>query len=119
MQRRITAGSSFADTTTTGRLGILRAQIHQAGEAAHAGHREIEQNEIDVAAALDELGDLLERAGLADMRAAEQSGHRLAQRAAEQRMVVGDQQMVGLRLAQRDDRVGRAPAAAGARCVRR
>ena len=69
MQRRITAGSSLAETTTIGQARILRAQIHQAGEAAHAGHAEIEQHQIDVAAALEKLGHLFEGAGLADFDA--------------------------------------------------
>ena len=94
MQRRITAGSSLADTTTIGSAGILRAQIHQAGKAAHAGHAQIEQDQIDVAAAFEQFGDLLEGAGLADFGAVEQAGDRFAQRAAEQRMIVGDQQMM-------------------------
>jgi len=50
---------------------ILRAQIHKAGKAAHAGHREVEQDQIDVAAAFENLADLLECAGFGDVRAAE------------------------------------------------
>ena len=75
MQRRITAGSSLADTTTTGTLGILRAQIHQPGEAAHARHGEVEQHEIHLAAAVEQLDDLVEGARLADL-AREQAGSR-------------------------------------------
>jgi hypothetical protein len=48
---------------------ILRAQIHQAGKAAHAGHAQIEQDQIDIAAALQKLGDFLEGAGFADIGA--------------------------------------------------
>ena len=94
MQRRIAAGSSLADTTMTGTLGILRAQIHQAGKTAHARHGQVEQDEIDVAAALEQFGDLVEGAGFRDIDAFEQTGDRLAQRAAEQRMVVGDHQPI-------------------------
>ena len=72
----------------------MRAQIHQAGKAAHAGHGKIEQYEIDVGAAFEMRGDFLEGPGLADFGVAEQARHRLAQRAAEQRMVVGNEQMV-------------------------
>ena len=84
----------------TGSAGILRAQIHQTGKAAHAGHAQIEQNQIDVAAAFEQLGDRLEGAGLGDFDAIEQAVDRLAQRAAEQRMIVGDQQTMRCRLAQ-------------------
>ena len=74
---------------------ILRAQIHQAGKAAHARHGEIEQHEIDVAAAFEQRGSVVERAGLGDRRVGEQAGHRLAQRAAKQRMIVGDHEAIG------------------------
>ena len=86
---------------------ILRAQIHQAGKAAHAGHAQIEQDQIDVAAALEEIHDLFESAGLADSDPVEQAVDRLAQRAAEQRMIVGDQQMMRIqpRSMQRPNRV--------------
>ena len=73
---------------------ILRAQVHQAGKAAHARHRQIEQDEIDVAAALEQFGDLVEGSGLGDFDLLQQAGHRLAQRAAEQRMIVGNHQAV-------------------------
>ena len=94
MQRRITAGSSLADTTTTGTLGILRAQIHQPGEAAHARHGQVEQDQIDVAALVEQLRHFVERAGLGDLGAVEQAGDRFAQRAAEQRMIVRDDQSI-------------------------
>jgi hypothetical protein len=70
----------------------LRAQIQQSGEAADAGHGEVEQNQIYLAVALEQIGDLIERAGLADLDLIEQAGHRFPQRAAEQRMIVGDHQ---------------------------
>ena len=60
--------------------------------------RQIEQDQIDVAAAFEQVGHLLERAGLGDLGAVEQAGHRLAQRAAEQRMIVGDHQAMELQL---------------------
>ena len=78
----------------------MRAQIHQTGKSAHAGHAQIEQNQIDLAAAFEQFGDLLEGAGLVDFDAIEQSVDRFAQRAAEQRMIVGNQQMMKCRLAQ-------------------
>ena len=47
-----------------------------------------------------QFGDLLEGAGFGDLGAAEQAGDRLAQRAAEQRMIVGNHQMIGLSIVQ-------------------
>ena len=82
---------------------ILRAQVHQPRKAAHAGHGKIEQNQIEVAVTLQKVADFLERAGLGDLRAAEQPADRLTKGAAKQRMVVGDQQMMRLRFAQRDN----------------
>ncbi len=94
MQRRIAAGSSLADTTIDRHARILRAQIHQAGKAAHARHGQVEQDEIDVAAALEQFGHFVEGAGFRDIDALEQAGDRLAQRAAEQRVIVGDHQPI-------------------------
>ena len=94
MQRRIAAGIVIGRHHDHRHAGILRAQIHQAGKAAHARHGQIEQNEIDVAAALEQFGDFVEGAGFRDIHALEQAGDRLAQRAAEQRMVVGNHQAV-------------------------
>ena len=91
MQRRITAGSSLAETTTIGRLGILRSQIHQTGKSTHAGHAEIEQDQITSRLPPRGLADIFEAAGFGDVNLFEHANDRLAQRAAEQRMVVGDQ----------------------------
>ena len=71
-----------------------------AGEAAHAGHPQIEQNQIDLAVAFEDLGDLLEGASLADFDTIEQGADGLTQRTAEQRVIVGNQQMMRSRLAQ-------------------
>ena len=48
--------------------------------------------EIDLAAVVEQLGDFVERAGLGDFDAREQSADGLAQRPAKQRMIVGDDQ---------------------------
>ena len=70
----------------------MRSQIHQAGESTHAGHAEIEQDQIHVpVAAVEDLADVFEAAGFGDVNLFEQPDDRLAQRAAEQGMVVGDQ----------------------------
>ena len=46
------------------------------------------------------VGHLFERAGLVGLGAPDQSGHRLAQRAAEQRVIVGNDEMIGLGIVQ-------------------
>src|SRR4029077_16532557 len=79
---------------------ILRPQLHQPGKTATAWHAQVEQDEIDVAAALGKVGDLLEGAGFRDIDLAEQAGDGFTQGAAEQRMIVRDQEAVGLSLAQ-------------------
>ena len=72
----------------------MRTHIHQAGESARARHSQIEKNEIDFAAALEQLDKLVECAGLGDIHARQQADHRLAQRATKQWMVVGNDQTV-------------------------
>ena len=79
----------------------MRAQVHQPGKAAHARHAQIEQDEVDFAAALKQPRDVVEGAGLADVGVLEQTGDRCPQGAAEQRMVVGDDQPVMRRIDQR------------------
>jgi hypothetical protein len=78
-----------------GNAGMLRAQAHQTGEAAHAGHREIEQDEIDVTVAAEQLADFFEAAGFRDVDALGQAFDCPTQRAPKQRMVVGDNQTIG------------------------
>ncbi len=97
MQRRMVAGSSLADTTITGTLGYCARMYIRAGKPAHPGHRQIQQNEIDVAAAaLEQLHHVVEGAGFGDIDLLQQTGDRLAQGAAEQRLVVGNHEAVGL-----------------------
>jgi hypothetical protein len=74
---------------------VLRAQAHQAGEAAHARHCEIEQDEIEFAVAPEQLADFFEATGFRDLDVLEPSRHGLAQGTAEQRMIVGDNQTKG------------------------
>ena len=91
MQRRITAGSSLAETTTIGRLGYCARRYIRPEKPRTPGHAQIEQDQIDIAAAaFEKLADLLERAGFGDLGAVEYAGDRFAQCAAEQRMIVGD-----------------------------
>jgi len=78
----------------------LRAQIHQTGKSTYAGHAEIKQNQIHVPAPVENLANVFEAAGFGDVDLLEQPDNRLAQRAAKQRMVVGDQQKVRVRRAQ-------------------
>ena len=72
MQRRMTTGSSLAETMTTGMLGILRAQIHQPGKAPHARHVQVEQDEVDIVVGLERGAGLVEAAGLDDRGAGDQ-----------------------------------------------
>src|SRR4029078_6173028 len=64
------------------------------GEAAHTGHRKIEQDQIDLADLVEQLRDLFESPGLCDFGVLDHPCHRLAQGAAEQRMIVGNYQAV-------------------------
>src|SRR5262249_33582317 len=79
---------------------ILRAQVHQSGKAAYARHREIEKDQIDFAAAIENARDLFERAGLGDLHLRIEARDRFAQCAAEQRVIVRDHQTILGRLAQ-------------------
>src|SRR2546425_12008158 len=67
---------------------ILRSQIHEAGKSAHARHGQVEQDEINVSAAFEQLGYILEGSGFRDLDALEQTGHCLSQGAAKQRVIV-------------------------------
>ena len=55
MQRRITAAIVVGRHHDDRHARILRAQIHQAGEAAHARHREVEQDEVDLGVRVEQL----------------------------------------------------------------
>ncbi len=72
-----------------GRARMLRAQEHQPGEALHAGHVEVEKDQVDLRALAELLGDLLERSGLDDGNALHQARNGLAQGTANKRVVVG------------------------------
>src|SRR5581483_2447236 len=74
--------------------GILGTQTHQAGKAAHAGHGEIEKDEIDIVVAIEKFGDLVEIAGLGNVDAVGKALDRLAQGPAEERMIVSNDQTV-------------------------
>jgi hypothetical protein len=68
----------------------LRAQINQSGKAADAGHRQIEQHHVDIGILLEQRGQFVERAGFVDLGRGHDACHRLPQRVAEQRMIVGN-----------------------------
>ena len=70
------------------------AHIHQAGETASARHGQIEKDEIDVAAALEQFNELVERACFADVYPFEQTCHGFAQRTAKKWMIVSDHQPI-------------------------
>ena len=98
--RRIVVGRHHHDRQAR----ILRPQIHKARKAAHARHAQIEQDQIDLGdAAVEEFAHLLEGAGLGDLGPAEHAIDRFAQRAAKQRMIVGNQQMMGWSFTQREN----------------
>ena len=94
MQRRMAAGSSFAETTITGTLGNWARIYIKTREAACARHGQVEKDEVHVAVALEQFNKLVERAGLGDVWPLEQTGHGLAQGAAEKWMIVGDHQPI-------------------------
>jgi hypothetical protein len=79
---------------------VLRAQVQEPREAPHSRHGKIEQHQIHVAAAVDQSGDLVEAAGFGNVRLAKRPRDRLAQRAAEQRMIVGDDEAIECRVFQ-------------------
>ena len=70
------------------------AQRDQAGQAGCSRHRQVEEHEIDVVVLGHQRLGALEIAGLQDCRHVAQPGQRLLQRAAEQRMVVRDHELV-------------------------
>ena len=77
----------------TGTPGPFRAQIEQAGKAADARHREVEQHEVHVRMGLEPGREALEIAGLVNLGARQRAGHRLLERAEHERMIVGDENM--------------------------
>ena len=72
----------------------MRTHIHQAGEPACPGHSQIEKNEIDIAAALEQFNELVECACFADVYPLEQTCHGFAQRTAKKWMIVSDHKPV-------------------------
>ena len=94
MQRRITAGSSLPDTTTTGTPGYCARRYIRPGKAAHSRHRQIEQDQVDIAAGIEQLRHLVEGSGFREFDTRKHAAHGLAQGPAKQRMVVGDDQPV-------------------------
>ena len=89
--RRITLGSSRADTTITGSCGCARAQVHQRAEAVRAGHVEVEQQQVGVGMRLDHRVQRLDAVGFDAGARRGSSAPPRPQRLAEQRMVVGDE----------------------------
>lgn len=75
--------------------GILRPQIDQAGKAADARHRKIEQHEIDVGFFLQQGRQFTERTGFIDIRSRDHAPDRFPQRPPEERVVVGNHQPGG------------------------
>ena len=97
MQRRITAGSSLAETTTIGTLGYCARRYIRPEKPRTPGMVRSSRMRSTSPPRSSSLATLVERAGLGDLDALEQTGHRLAQRAAEQRVVVGNHQTIACR----------------------
>ncbi len=76
---------------------ILGAQIDQAGKAADAGHRQIEQHEIGLALLFEQRCQLLERTGFIHLRRRKNARDRFPQCATKQRMIVGDDESINRR----------------------
>ena len=83
MQRRIAAGSSFADTTITGTLGYCARMYIRPEKPRAPGIVKIKQDEIDIAAALEQFDNLVEGPRFGNIHPLQQARHRLAQSAAE------------------------------------
>ncbi len=77
-----------------GNLGMLSAQVQQAGDAVYARHGQIEQNEVHLACSGQPLGQLVERSGFQDFGIFEGGAERLAERAPEQGMIIDDDESV-------------------------
>ncbi len=92
MQRRITAGSSLADTTTIGTLGYCARRYISPENPRTPGIVRSSRMRSTSPPRLEQLGDIVERSGLGNIDVLEQAGDRLAQRAAKQRVVVRDDQ---------------------------
>ena len=74
-----------------GHARIILAQGHQPLEAVHARHVQVQQHQVDLRPAAEDVAALPVVAGLQDLGHAQGLPHRLGQGATDQRMVVGDQ----------------------------
>ena len=82
----------------SGRLS--RASMARTVQALQICRRKIEQHEIHIADAVKELRRLLERPCFSDLEPSEHPRERFSERAAEERMIVGDNQPVLRRFTQ-------------------
>jgi hypothetical protein len=88
----------------------LSAHVHQPGEAARARHRKVKQHQIHVATPIEQPDEFVKGARFRDIHSLEQSTHGLAQGAAKQRVIIGDDQPVLHGFSQQQlpfDRIGR------------
>ena len=81
-----------------GQFGVLGPQRHQAGEALHARHGQVEQDQVDVALMGQGGVQILHAARLDDPGLRHDGGDGLPQGATKQRMVIGDNDRGGLTL---------------------
>lgn len=71
-----------------GDFRMLPAQKHETRNALYPGHSEIEQNQVDIEPAGQLVRQLVERSGFYDFGGLERRGKSLIESAAEQRMIV-------------------------------
>jgi hypothetical protein len=64
-----------------------------AGYTADAGHRQIEQDQVDIRILLKQRGQFIERTGFVNSGRGHDTRDRLSQGIAEQRMVIGNDEM--------------------------
>ena len=74
---------------------ILRPQIDQPREPGNAGHRQVEQDQIDLRILFQQLGQILERTGFVDPGLRQNAGDGLSQRTAKQRVIVRNDEACG------------------------
>ena len=93
--RRMVAGSSDAETMTTGRPTYSARSAISPDRPLTPGHGQVEQHQIGFRVVGRRLAGCLEVAGLDDLQPLFQAGQGLPQGAPEQRMIVGDHYGLG------------------------
>ncbi len=92
-ERRIVALSSEAETITTGIAGGSARADRSGRKSRRCRASKVEQDQVDVGRLFQSLVRSSNRAGLVDLCRGPDARHRLPQRVAEQRMVIGNDEM--------------------------